>query len=1123
MSYRPISRALALLSLLPALGLALPTSPSIESGGAFLDRVDPATMHITCQDKTVINWDTFSVESHEALKFIQSVDSTVLNRVTGHITGGDMSRIMGTLESQGNVYILNPQGIFIGKDAVINVGSLIASTLNITNADFFNGKEAAFAGDSSAKVLNLGTIKAASGDVHVIAYAIENEGSIEAEKGQVSLNACQEAILQPASNRRVLIKTRIDSDVFNEKNENESNAGVSNTGVIKALEVRLGAEGSLYKLAINQSGHIEAKTLTEEGGKIFLTAEKGAIQVDGILTAKDKKHGGSIEVMGDSIRLEDRADIDVSGSLGGGTILIGSDYQGKGMPFNSQHTYIAAGAKVTASALENGNGGKIIFWGDESMEFLGNVKAEGGSNGGDGGFVEVSSPGKQPGAFKVVGLVTTLAPKGKTGTLLWDPDTITVTTEANTLAPSGNTYSGASGNIQASLLETNLGSNNIVIDAGVHGRIEIGPSTGATDGALFTWTTNKLTLQTNGNGTVQFYQGITGDVGSSLEVNTKTCNIGLSDHSQTNEINVIAATTDINLNANNGVLGIYGSGTAATSGKDAILGQDLGSALTINISDGAHTGCQMTLSTASNASALINAKNAIDINVSGNIKVEVVGDVDGNAAIYSDTGAIDVVSTTGAITLSSRGDGNSNVYIWTEGTGANGLVTVTASRDITLENTDGDTTDTYIFSKGGAVDVESTGGAVTLSNGGSTLSNVYIRSEGTGVHGTVSVKAAKDIRLATANDSTTGTIYIQGLDGAVDVESTGGAVTLSNGGDDAGELFIRTIGTGANGNISVKAAKDITIESINSSGRGTDAYIHGMDGALVEVESTEGKITLSNSGARNSDVYIENGGGTVSVIAARDIKLESLNPIAANANTYILSADSMSVDSREESIILSNTTSGDSSSVYIKDEAPGQVLVKAGKDLQMSGNSYVNGASVIVVTDNLYPSPSGNQPAGSGHLTADAASYISTTGNTGNIYIFSGHDENNRIHINGSAEFNGTDYQTVKGVEGVQNANNRFDIYYNASALPAYYGAPVTFYYKGERPVIPAHLVEGARQIAWSMIPSYIISSYSGQTLINLVRKNLLQNAAAFGKGIGRSNTRTYKGNYNKGQPLKRK
>ncbi len=325
MSWRFMSRALALLSSLPTLALALPTAPDVQAGSALLDRVDQATMHITCQDKTVINWDTFSIDSHEALKFIQQVDSTVLNRVTGHITGGHMSRIMGSLESQGHVYILNPQGIFIGKEAVINVGSLIASTLNITNADFFTGKDGAvaFKGKSREKILNLGTIKALSGDVHVVAYSVENQGEIEAKKGHVTLNACQEAILQPASKKCVLFKVQLDLEASSEgldsDNKSAPTTGIDNTGVIKALQAKLSVEGNLYKLAINQSGHIEAKTFVEgEGGKVFLTANEGAIKLGGLLSAQGyRAKEGHIEVVGSSIFLEDSLEVWGKALIGG--------------------------------------------------------------------------------------------------------------------------------------------------------------------------------------------------------------------------------------------------------------------------------------------------------------------------------------------------------------------------------------------------------------------------------------------------------------------------------------------------------------------------------------------------------------------------------------------------------------------------------------------------------------------------------------------------------------------------------------------------------------------------------------------------------------------------------------
>ncbi|AFZ18067.1 two-partner secretion domain-containing protein [Allocoleopsis franciscana] len=141
--------------------------------------------------------------------------------------------------------------------------------------------------------------------------------------------------------------------------------------------------------------------------------------------------GGTVQVLGDRIALLDNALIDVSAVGGGGTVLIGGDYQGKGTVPNASRSFVSKDVTINADALDNGNGGKVIIWSDESTRFYGNIRVRGGKDGGNGGFVEVS--GGQFLDFQ--GNVNTSAPKGSFGTLLLDP------TDIEIVATGGNTTS----------------------------------------------------------------------------------------------------------------------------------------------------------------------------------------------------------------------------------------------------------------------------------------------------------------------------------------------------------------------------------------------------------------------------------------------------------------------------------------------------------------------------------------------------------------------------------------------------------------------------------------------------------------------------------------------------------
>ncbi len=107
----------------------------------------------------IINWQTFSIGAGETTTFLQpSAASAVLNRVLG----GETSIIDGTLTANGQVYLVNGNGIVVGPDGVVNANAFTASTRDITNADFLAGK-LHFTGSNDAGVQNLGTISALGG------------------------------------------------------------------------------------------------------------------------------------------------------------------------------------------------------------------------------------------------------------------------------------------------------------------------------------------------------------------------------------------------------------------------------------------------------------------------------------------------------------------------------------------------------------------------------------------------------------------------------------------------------------------------------------------------------------------------------------------------------------------------------------------------------------------------------------------------------------------------------------------------------------------------------------------------------------------------------------------------
>jgi len=394
--------------LLPSILLGSPKGGQVTHGHADIVHHGTETQ-IETSHHAVIEWDSFSIAPSETMRFVQPhTNSTVINRVHE-----GMSQIDGALLGNGRIYLLNPNGVLVGKNGIISCAAFAASTLDFDSDACFKGGDLLFKGDSRETILNFGKIKALDGDVFLLARAVINEGTIEAKEGIIGIAAAREVLLKPEGIQRLYIAP-----------QSEDGALLENAGVIEAARAELRADGNVYRLAINQKGAIEATGFREEGGKIVLTAENGRVENRGDLIAES----GSIHLLGGDVLVDGTAKVDVSGKGGGGEVLIGGDYQGSNPDIlNARYTAVNSDVLIDASAREEGDGGKIIVWGDELASFNGKIGACGGSSEGNGGFVEISSPG----LLRFHGLVDVSAERGDFGKLLFDPSDITISNTPN--------------------------------------------------------------------------------------------------------------------------------------------------------------------------------------------------------------------------------------------------------------------------------------------------------------------------------------------------------------------------------------------------------------------------------------------------------------------------------------------------------------------------------------------------------------------------------------------------------------------------------------------------------------------------------------------------------------------
>ncbi len=150
-------------------------------------------------------------------------------------------------------------------------------------------------------------------------------------------------------------------------------------------------------------------------GTIIIKAEK-SVDINASVSARGLKansKAGKVNITGDKIRLKSGSNIDVSGSEGGGEVLVGGNYQGKGELKTADKTRIDKGSQINADAVIRGKGGKVIIWSDDKTSYKGRISVKGGKETGGGGFVEVS--GKKKLKFK--GEEDTSAENGNSGTL----------------------------------------------------------------------------------------------------------------------------------------------------------------------------------------------------------------------------------------------------------------------------------------------------------------------------------------------------------------------------------------------------------------------------------------------------------------------------------------------------------------------------------------------------------------------------------------------------------------------------------------------------------------------------------------------------------------------------------
>ncbi|MCP4470223.1 MAG: filamentous hemagglutinin N-terminal domain-containing protein, partial [Gammaproteobacteria bacterium] len=411
---------------------ANPTGPQVVHGQVSF-AATPNQLNVTNSHNAIINWNQFSIGASEITRFIQnSRNSNVLNRVTG----GNPSAILGQLLSNGRVFLINQQGIIFGRNAVVDTAGLIASTLDISDSDFINGRFAFEAGTDAGDIENQGIIRTSSGgDVFLIAPNVTNSGIIQTPDGQLTLAAGRKVVLTGDDLDGIRVEVQAPSDtalnlgeLVAERGAAEVFAGsIHNAGVIESNGVEVDEQGNVRLVAMADIELATGSSVTANGasgGTVVVQSETGTTWVKGSVSATGSEgRGGTVQLLGENVGLVENASVDASGETGGGEILIGGDYKGGGTVQTAQGTFVAETAEIRADAVENGDGGRVIVWADGATRAYGRISARGGNTSGDGGFVETSGA-----AYLDVGTIPpdVGASNGEGGNWLLDPFNITI-------------------------------------------------------------------------------------------------------------------------------------------------------------------------------------------------------------------------------------------------------------------------------------------------------------------------------------------------------------------------------------------------------------------------------------------------------------------------------------------------------------------------------------------------------------------------------------------------------------------------------------------------------------------------------------------------------------------------
>ncbi|MGN2253712.1 beta strand repeat-containing protein [Frateuria sp. GZRe12] len=878
-------------------GVGRTTTPTggVVIGGSGSILQDGANVVINqASNKLVLNWQSFNLGQDATVRFNQPGASAVaLNRILDQ----NPSQIFGQISSNGQVFLINTHGIIFGSTAQVNVGGLVASTLDLTPTDFLSHHFNLNAVGGGAGIVNHGTLAAASGgSISLIGGSVANDGVILANYGRINLDGAEHAVLDFDGNG--LINVQITGEL---KQRLDAKAAVSNAGTLQAdggtVVLEASAARDLFTNLVNNSGVIDAGAISHDGGVVRLVARGGDTVNSGRIDATGT-HGGSIQLLSDRNVGVTGGNIDASGTYGGGDIRVGGGWQGGEGLQTANAVYVADDATLKADATRNGNGGSVVVWGDHANNFYGSISARGGASGGDGGRVETSSHD----GLNAQGLVDASAAHGEMGSWLLDPYSVTISSAADSRTSSGPIYTPSGNNsvVNAGGIGTALtGGTSVYVFTNTAGGSQNGDITVAAP--ITASGAGQLYLQAYGS--IYVNDNITAAAGQSLDVHlwanyagTGGANTYTKGSCTTACVVTIGDTAAATIDTHGGLVDILTSGAVriGNSTNTAVI-----KATTLTIGSATNkVGSIREGTNGSIAATTVNARSNSSITLANG------GNAIGTANLYGGTTQItdstDLVlgtvatgnltaTTTGTLAFGG-GTINGNLTATSSGDiSQSGALTVTGTSNfsagtglITLTQANNDFQDAVSLSGGAAqitdknalvLDAVNTDGLAATSTGALTLGTGTVSgnltstsndgaitqaSGGLAITGTSMIDAGTGgVTLTDAANDFTGVVALTG--GTTQITSSG---ALSLGALDTGDLTVDSgdvlvfaggsvggnLDAAAAGNISQSGALDIAGTSRFASGSGTITLTQSANTFGGAVSLTGGATRITSGG-----------------------------------------------------------------------------------------------------------------------------------------------------------------------------------------------------------------------------------------------------------------------------------